>query len=133
MVDNHSLRKGFSLQWRSFYKAVWVKYHMSLSNQERKRLRQIGHSLNPIVMLGNQGLTDNVVDEALRALADHELIKVKVAGEDKEQRLLLLQGLADKTEAQIVQQVGKMALLYKKAAKQNQHLSNLVRFASQGK
>ncbi len=106
---------------------------MSLSNQERKRLRQIGHSLNPIVMLGNQGLTDNVVDEALRALADHELIKVKVAGEDKEQRLLLLQGLADKTEAQIVQQVGKMALLYKKAAKQNQHLSNLVRFASQGK
>ena len=106
---------------------------MSLSNQERKRLRQIGHSLNPIVMLGNQGLTNNVVDEALRALADHELIKVKVAGEDKEQRLLLLQGLADKTEAQIVQQVGKMALLYKKAAKQNQHLSNLVRFASQGK
>ena len=106
---------------------------MSLSNQERKRLRQIGHSLNPVVMLGNQGLTDNVVEEALRALADHELIKVKVAGEDKEQRLLLLQGLADKTEAQIVQQVGKMALLYKKAAKQNQHLSNLVRFASQGK
>ena len=106
---------------------------MSLSNQERKRLRQIGHSLNPVVMLGNQGLTDNVVEEALRALADHELIKVKVAGEDKEQRVLLLQGLADKTDAQIVQQVGKMALLYKKAAKQNQHLSNLVRFASQGK
>ena len=106
---------------------------MSLSNQERKRLRQIGHSLNPVVMLGNQGLTDNVVGEALRALADHELIKVKVAGEDKEQRLMLLQCLADKTDAQIVQQVGKMALLYKKALKQNQHLSNLVRFASQGK
>lgn len=106
---------------------------MSLSNQERKRLRQIGHSLNPVVMLGNQGLTDNVVEEALRALADHELIKVKVAGEDKEQRLMLLQSLADKTDAQIVQQVGKMALLYKKALKQNQHLSNLVRFASQGK
>ncbi len=106
---------------------------MSLSNQERKRLRQIGHSLNPVVMLGNQGLTDNVVEEALRALADHELIKVKVAGEDKEQRLMLLQSLAEKTDAQIVQQVGKMALLYKKALKQNQHLSNLVRFASQGK
>ena len=106
---------------------------MSLSNQERKRLRQIGHSLNPVVMLGNQGLTDNVVEEALRALADHELIKVKVAGEDKEQRLMLLQSLAEKTDAQIVQQVGKIALLYKKALKQNQHLSNLVRFASQGK
>ncbi len=106
---------------------------MSLSNQERKRLRQIGHGLNPVVMLGNQGLTDNVVDEALRALADHELIKVKVSGEDKEQRLAMLQGLADKTESLIVQQVGKMALLYKKAAKQNQHLSNLVRFSHLGK
>ena len=106
---------------------------MSLSNQERKRLRQIGHSLNPVVMLGSQGLTDNVVEEALRALADHELIKVKVAGEDKAQRLILLQSLAEKTDSQIVQQVGKMALFYKKAAKQNQHLSNLVRFASQGK
>ncbi len=106
---------------------------MSLSNQERKRLRQIGHALHPVVMLGNQGLTENVVEEALRALNDHELIKVKVSGEDREQRGLLLQGLADQTDAQIVQQVGKMALLYKKAAKQNQHLSNLVRFAHLGK
>lgn len=106
---------------------------MSLSNQERKRLRQIGHGLNPVVMLGNQGLTDNVVDEAIRALTDHELIKVKVSGEDREQRVEMLQGLADKTESVIVQQVGKMALLYKKAAKPNQHLSNLVRFAHLGK
>ncbi len=55
----------------------------TLSIQERKRLRQIGHALNPVVMLGGSGLTENVVEEILRALNDHELIKVKVAGEDQ--------------------------------------------------
>ena len=50
----------------------------ALSIQERKRLRQIGHALNPVVMTGGQGLTENVVEEINRALADHELIKVKI-------------------------------------------------------
>lgn len=48
----------------------------SLSIQERKRLRQIGHALNPVVMLGDKGLTENVIEELERALNDHELIKV---------------------------------------------------------
>ena len=56
----------------------------ALSIQERKRLRQIGHALNPVVMIGGQGLTENVVEETTRALNDHELIKVKIAGEDRE-------------------------------------------------
>lgn len=101
----------------------------SLSNQERKRLRQIGHALNPVVMIGNQGLTENVIEETLRALNDHELIKIKVAGEDRELRATTFEQLVEKTGAQIVQQIGKIVLLYKKAPKQNQHLSNLVRFA----
>lgn len=101
----------------------------SLSNQERKRLRQIGHALHPVVMLGSQGLTEGVIEEALRALNDHELIKVKVSGEDRELRAALMQELVDKTGAEIVQQIGKIVLLYKKAAKQNQHLSNLIRFS----
>ncbi len=46
----------------------------ALSIQERKRLRQIGHALNPVVMTGGQGLTENVVEEINRALAAHELI-----------------------------------------------------------
>ena len=101
----------------------------SLSNQERKRLRQIGHALNPVVMLGNHGLSEGVLEEANRALNDHELIKVKVAGEDREQRALLIASLVEQTDAEVVQQIGKIVLIYKKAEKQNQHLSNLVRFA----
>lgn len=101
----------------------------ALSIQERKRLRQIGHALNPVVMIGAQGLTENVVEETVRALNDHELIKVKVVAEDREQRAAFIDEIANATDAQIVQTIGKIVLLYKKAAKQNPKLSNLVRHA----
>lgn len=101
----------------------------ALKIQERKRLRQIGHALQPVVMIGSQGLTDNVVEETLRALNDHELIKVKVAGEDREVRATVIQELIERTKAESVQQIGKIVLLYKKAAQQNQKLSNIVRNA----
>ena len=102
----------------------------TLSIQERKRLRQIGHALNPVVMLGGQGLTENVVEETNRALNDHELIKVKIAGEDREARVAAMNEIAQVTGAEIVQTIGKIVLLYKKAAKQNPKLSNLVRHAN---
>ncbi|MEB3753715.1 YhbY family RNA-binding protein [Acinetobacter sp. MD2(2019)] len=101
----------------------------NLSIQERKRLRQIGHALNPVVMLGGQGLTESVIEETLRALNDHELIKIKFAGEDREERAALIEELAQATQAEVVQKIGKIALIYKKAAKQNPKLSNLVRHA----
>ena len=101
----------------------------ALSIQERKRLRQIGHALNPVVMIGGQGLTENVVEEINRALADHELIKVKIAGEDREVRASVITEIANVTASEVVQTIGKIALLYKKAAKQNPKLSNLVRHA----
>ena len=101
----------------------------SLSIQERKRLRRIGHALNPVVMLGNNGLSESVIEEAQRALNDHELIKVKVLGEDREARAAMIESLAETTKAQVVQKIGKVVLLFKKAAKPNPNLSNLVRFA----
>ncbi|OTG92530.1 ribosome assembly RNA-binding protein YhbY [Acinetobacter sp. ANC 3832] len=105
----------------------------ALSIQERKRLRQIGHALNPVVMIGGQGLTENVTEEIKRALEDHELIKVKVAGEDREARVAIIAEIAKATESESVQTIGKIVLLYKRAAKQNQKLSNLVRFANSAK
>ena len=101
----------------------------ALSIQERKRLRQIGHALNPVVMIGDKGLTENVVEELGRALNDHELIKVKVGGEDRVARTALIAEVAKASDAEIVQTIGKIALLYKKAVKQNAKLSNLVRHA----
>ncbi|ENV46535.1 MULTISPECIES: ribosome assembly RNA-binding protein YhbY [Acinetobacter] len=101
----------------------------TLSIQERKRLRQIGHALNPVVMIGGQGLTDSVIEETVRALTDHELIKVKIAGEDRDARAEVTEALAQATQAEVIQKIGKIVLLYKKAAKQNPKLSNLVRHA----
>lgn len=86
----------------------------ALSIHERKRLRQIGHVLNPVVMIGGQGLTDAVIEETLRALNDHELIKVKVAGEDREARAAVIDAIVEATGAEAVQKIGKIVLLYKK-------------------
>ena len=83
----------------------------ALSIQERKRLRQIGHALNPVVMLGGQGLTENVIEETNRALNDHELIKVKIGGEDREARVAAMNEIAQVTGAELVQTIGKIALL----------------------
>ncbi|WP_174492212.1 YhbY family RNA-binding protein [Acinetobacter sp. Marseille-Q1623] len=101
----------------------------ALSIQERKRLRQIGHALNPVVMIGDKGLSENVIEETNRALNDHELIKIKVSGEDREVRAAAITEIAEVTGAEVVQTIGKIALIYKKAAKQNPKLSNLVRHA----
>ncbi|MGE8683787.1 MAG: ribosome assembly RNA-binding protein YhbY [Acinetobacter sp.] len=101
----------------------------ALSIQERKRLRQIGHTLNPVVMVGDKGLSESVIEELNRALNDHELIKVKVVAEDREARAALIADIVAASESEIVQTIGKIALIYKKAAKQNAKLSNLVRYA----
>lgn len=86
----------------------------ALSIQERKRLRQIGHALNPVVMIGGQGLTEGVIEETNRALNDHELIKIKIAGEDRDARAQVIDALIAETQAEVVQKIGKIALLYKK-------------------
>lgn len=101
----------------------------ALSIQERKRLRQIGHALNPVVMIGDKGLSESVVEELSRALNDHELIKVKVVAEDRVARGALITEISEVSGAEVVQTIGKIALLYKKAEKQNPKLSNLVRHA----
>ncbi|SPL70396.1 ribosome assembly RNA-binding protein YhbY [Acinetobacter stercoris] len=101
----------------------------ALSIQERKRLRQIGHALNPVVMIGGHGLTENVIEEINRALNDHELIKIKISGEDREVRSAIITEIANVSNSEVVQTIGKVALLYKKAKQQNPKLSNLVRHA----
>lgn len=102
---------------------------MALKPQQRKQLRQIGHQLHPIVTLGQDGLTDNVIAELMRALDDHELIKVKIAGEDRVARQQLIQDMVSATQAESVQEIGKVVVLYKKSLQPNLKLSNVVRFS----
>jgi RNA-binding protein len=87
---------------------------MKLSEKQRRHLRGLGHSLKPIVMVGNSGMTESVVAEAGRALTDHELIKVRVAGMEREARDEALEQLAKKTHSEMVGRIGHTALLYKR-------------------
>ena len=59
---------------------------MELSERQRKYLRGLGHALNPVLLIGNAGVTPAVIAEAKRALQDHELIKVKFRGAEREAR-----------------------------------------------
>ena len=101
---------------------------MSLSIAEKKRFRRIGHELSPVILTGGSGVTEGVLAETHRALEDHELIKVRVNGEDREERAAAIQMIAARTKSQVVQSIGKVVLLYRPARKPNAKLSNLLRY-----
>lgn len=98
---------------------------MSLSNLEKKRYRQIGHSLKPVVIVGQSGLSENVINEANSFLDNHELIKVKFLAEDRDERKKLMQELSFITQAEAVQIIGKIALYFKLAKNPNERLSKI--------
>jgi RNA-binding protein len=87
---------------------------MELSERQRKYLRGLGHALNPVLLIGNAGVTPAVVAEAKRALEDHELIKVKFRGADREARDAGLKGLSVSTDSFMVHRIGHTALYYKR-------------------
>lgn len=101
---------------------------MPLSPERKKQLRSLGHNLKPVVTVAGKGLSENVLAELERALADHELIKVKLAVEDRDQRKTLSEDLASQLGAEVAQTIGKIVLLYRPALKPNNKLSNLKRF-----
>lgn len=100
---------------------------MALDQAKIKLLRGIGHKLNPIVTISENGLTEGVVAELERALNDHELIKVKLAVNDREARQALIDELVQISQAEIAHQIGKVVLIYRLARKTNKKLSNLHR------
>ncbi|MEM9744968.1 MAG: YhbY family RNA-binding protein [Pseudomonadota bacterium] len=99
----------------------------TISAAERKQLKQIAHHLKPVVMLGAQGLSDGVRLELERALADHELIKIKLSG-DRDQRAVLSSTLASDFQAAVIQQLGSTLTLYRQNPKADPRLSNRLRF-----
>ncbi|HTU68427.1 MAG TPA: YhbY family RNA-binding protein [Steroidobacteraceae bacterium] len=87
---------------------------VELSERQRKYLRGLGHALNPVLLVGQHGMTEAVIAEARRALHDHELIKVKFRGAERDARDAGLSELATATESTLVQRIGHTALYYKR-------------------
>jgi putative YhbY family RNA-binding protein len=78
-----------------------------LSPAERKALRARAHALHPILQLGEKGLTDAVIAEIERALAHHELIKVRAAPLNRDERDVALASICERTGAHAIQHIGK--------------------------
>jgi RNA-binding protein len=84
-----------------------------LSEKQRRHLRGLAHELKPIIRLGNAGLTEAVATETARALDDHELVKVKAPGGDREVRDALFAELAQRTASALIHRIGNVAVLYR--------------------
>lgn len=98
---------------------------MPLNGKQKRQLRALGHHLNVVVQVGSDGVTDGVISAADQALKDHELIKVKIAEEDREGRAASVEKLANGTGADIAQTLGRTVLLFKKRKKDSK--INLVK------
>lgn len=87
-----------------------------LSEKQRRHLRGLAHALKPVIRLGGAGLTDAVINETARALHDHELIKVKAPGGDRDARDAIFSDLAQRTGSALVHRIGNVAVLYRPRA-----------------
>lgn len=99
----------------------------TLPNSRKKELRTIGHNLKPIIMIAEKGVTEAISTELERALEDHELIKIKLNINEPSTRKELAQKICTDHKADLVQFIGKVALICRRAKKPNSKLSNLLR------
>lgn len=88
---------------------------MSLTSKTRQQLKAKAHQLKPVVMIGNQGLTEAVHKEIARGLHDHELIKIRIGGENRDERRACYEEICEHHAAEPVQLIGAIAVIYKKA------------------
>jgi len=100
---------------------------MPLTAERKKALRTLGHNLKPVVTVAGKGLSEGVMEELARALEDHELIKVKLMIADRELRHQVIGEMCEKSGAELVQEIGKIALVYRAASTPDARLSNLLR------
>lgn len=91
---------------------------IELSTLERQYLKGLAHGLNPVVMIGNQGLTESVMREIAISLDAHELIKIRVLGDDRDARVALYEQICNDLDAAPVQHIGKLLVIWRPSDKQ---------------
>ncbi|MEE8320892.1 MAG: ribosome assembly RNA-binding protein YhbY [Gammaproteobacteria bacterium] len=90
---------------------------MNLSNDQKKFLRKLAQNLDPVVWIGQNGLTDNVVDELNGTLDHHELVKVKIRVGDRAIREQTITSLCVKSRAVLIQKIGNTVTLFRRNLK----------------
>ena len=86
---------------------------MNLSQQQLRELKKLAHHLKPVVMLGQQGLSESLLNEIDLSLAAHELIKIKLAGVERADRRPISTAISQRLTANLVQIIGQMAVFYR--------------------
>jgi RNA-binding protein len=91
---------------------------MPLSSHQKRYLRSLAHSLAPVIIVGQKGVTPSLLKEFDGALAHHELIKVKLADADRDDRAETIELLRDGSNAEVVQTIGRVACFFRRNAQQ---------------
>lgn len=89
---------------------------LKLSPVERANYRADAHALNPVVMIGEAGLTAGVMKEIDASLDSHGLIKIRVFGDDREARVIMYNTICEQLGAAPIQQIGKLLVIYRTKA-----------------
>jgi RNA-binding protein len=84
-----------------------------LTNNQKKFLRSKGHSLKPVVMMGQHGLSEGVLAELKTSLETHELLKIKVRGDDKDHKQAIINEIVEINKAHLVQVIGNVMVIYR--------------------
>jgi RNA-binding protein len=87
---------------------------MNLSETQKKFLRGLGHQLKPVIMVGDAGLSESVLQEFCSTIEHHELIKVRVRTVDRETRDNIIADLCEKGSAELVTRIGNVALIFRR-------------------
>ncbi|MCP3428773.1 ribosome assembly RNA-binding protein YhbY [Opacimonas viscosa] len=88
---------------------------MNLSNKQKQYLKGLAHSIKPILQLGGNGLTEGVLAEIENALGHHELIKIKVPTDDREEKTLIMDAIIRETGAVKLQVIGHTLIMFKQS------------------
>lgn len=97
---------------------------IKLTAAQRQYLKGLAHPKQPVVMIGDKGLTEAVLKEVDRALAAHELIKIKAASDERDTREAWMNEVCSALSAAPVQQIGKILVIYRPSEKPGITLPN---------
>ena len=90
---------------------------MSFPKHHLSYLRGLAHHLDPVIMIGQHGLTDSLMKELNNALNHHELVKIKIGAGEREDRAEIIDQLCAKTTAEKIQSIGKTVTLFRRNLK----------------
>jgi len=94
---------------------------MPLTASQKRFLRSFAHDLNAVIMVGQKGITPSLLAEFDGAIDHHELVKVRLADDDRESRAASIEAIREHSGAELVQAIGKVACFFKRNPKRNQY------------